>query len=203
MLAFLVSLLTFPLRLVAAVMRFPWVRWCALDRRARSPRVFTVRTANAWQAFIGPVVLMLPMPYSRVFLDGTARSAPWLLPKQSGIRAALGLTALLALTPVPVSAQVIAGSQLYFDHTAEEQAAVERYQLCVSTDCRDMGVLRVGTSDTLSFTVPSWVPRGRQDFTVRAVWKAPLTGTSAPTNVLSQTVVGGPERLRSTATATP
>jgi hypothetical protein len=119
------------------------------------------------------------------------------------LRLSLLALVLLALAPLTAFAQVIAGSQLYFDHTAEEQAAVDRYQLCVGTDCRDMGVLRVGTSDTLSFTVPSWVPRGRQDFTVRAVWKAPLTGNSAPSNALSQVVVGGPDRLRATVSATP
>lgn len=112
---------------------------------------------------------------------------------------------LLALSALTASAQVIAGTQLSFDHTAEEQAFVDRYQLCVGTDCRDVGVLRVGTSDTLTCTLPSWVPRGRQDFTVRAVWKTPLNGNtnSAPSNVLAQVVVGGPDRLRTTATAVP
>ncbi len=99
-----------------------------------------------------------------------------------------------------VSAQVIAGTTFYFDHTAEEQTFVQSYQLCVSTDCRDIGVTRVGTTVSLSFTLPAWVPKGRQDFTVRAVWKAPLVGNSAPTNTMTQIVVGGPDRLRTTLT---
>lgn len=115
----------------------------------------------------------------------------------------LALLVVALLTPTRSQAQVIAGTTLYFDHTAEEQTSVASYQLCVGSnigtaDCRDVGVTRSGTTATLTFTLPAWVPRGRQDLSVRAVWKAPLTGNSAPTNFLSQVVVGGPDRLRTT-----
>lgn len=114
---------------------------------------------------------------------------------------ALALAGLL-LAPLPATAQVIAGTSLYFDHGTEDQQQVDRYQLCVATDCRDIGVTRVDDA-SLTFTVPAWVPRGRNDFTVRAVWKAPLTGHSAPTNSLPLIVVGGPERLRTSLLVTP
>lgn len=94
--------------------------------------------------------------------------------------------------------QVITGASLFFDHTSDEQAFVQTYQVCVGTDCRDIGVTRVGTTVALAFPLPAWVPRGRRDVTVRAVWKAPLTGASEPTNVLTVVVVGKPERLRTT-----
>ena len=97
-------------------------------------------------------------------------------------------------------AQVLTGTSLYFDHSIEEQEFVSAYQLCVGgTDCRDVGVTRVGTTVTLSLTLPSWVPNGRRDFTVRAVWKTPLTGVSAPTNIYTAVVVGPPSGLRTTA----
>lgn len=100
--------------------------------------------------------------------------------------------------------QVIAGSSLYFDHTTDEQAFVAAYQLCVGgTDCREVGVTRVGTTPVLVCTIPSWVPRGRRDLTVRAMWKAPLVGSSEPSNSLSVVVVGKPERLRTTEGVTP
>lgn len=113
------------------------------------------------------------------------------------VRAALLALLLLALAS-RASGQVIAGTTLYVDHTAEEQAYVTSYQLCVATDCRDVGVTRVGTTATLALTVPAWVPRGRRDLTVRAVLKAPLTGTTSASNALSVVVVGGPDRLRTT-----
>jgi len=106
---------------------------------------------------------------------------------------------LWGVASLPAAAQVIAGTSLFFDHGAEEQAYVQTYQLCVGTDCRDIGVTRVGTTVALTCTLPAWVPKGRQDLTVRAAWKAPLVGMSAPTNVLTQIVVGGPDRLRTTA----
>lgn len=118
------------------------------------------------------------------------------------LRLAFLALVLLALAPLTASAQVIAGTSFYFDHAAEDQAQVEKYQLCVDTvtdaNCRDVGVTRVGTSEALTFTLPSWVPKGKHALSVRAVWKAPLVGTSASTNALTQNVVGGPERLRTT-----
>jgi hypothetical protein len=110
--------------------------------------------------------------------------------------------AVLALAcvglPAVAQAQVIAGTSLYVTHDAVSQAQVARYELCADTDCREIGVVRVGSTDTLALTVPAWVPPGRRELTVRAVWAAPLVGTSAPTNVLTVAVVGGPERLRTT-----
>lgn len=119
------------------------------------------------------------------------------------LRFSLLALALLVLAPLRAKAQVIAGTALFFDHSTEEQTYVQNYQLCVGTDCRDIGVTRVGTTVTLTATVPAWVPRGRSDYTVRAVWKTPLTGTSEASNALSLVVVGKPERLRTTAAVAP
>lgn len=108
-LAALVALLAPVMNMVTALWRFPWVRWRALPRSIRGPRFFTARTANAWQMFCGPLWFTVPMPYSRAFLECTRRSAPWLLPKRSGIRAALGLSVLaLLLAPLTADAQVTA-----------------------------------------------------------------------------------------------
>lgn len=120
------------------------------------------------------------------------------------------ILALLGMVVIPTQshAQVIAGTSLSFDHTAEEQTYVQSYQLCVgpvtgTSDCRDIVVTRAGTTPTLTFTLPSWAPGGNQTLSVRAVWKAPLTGNSGPSNTLSQVVVGAPTRFRTTTTATP
>lgn len=124
------------------------------------------------------------------------------------IRTVMWVLALLAcVLPTPARAQLVSGSSLYFDHASADQTFVATYQLCVGpvspTACQDVGTTRVGTTDALSFTLPAWVPKGRQDLSVRATWKAPLGGASAPTNTLSINVVGGPDRLRVTQTQTP
>jgi hypothetical protein len=117
------------------------------------------------------------------------------------LRTALLALGLLALAPLTASAQVISGSTLYFDHAAAETTFVDAYLLCVDVQtCQPVGVTRFGTSEVLTFTVPSWVPKGKHDFTIVAVWKAPLIGRSAPTNVYTDVVVGGPGRLRATET---
>lgn len=126
-------------RVISAVWRYPWVRWVRSDPRLRAaPRVFTVRNANARQVFIGPLWLSWPMPYCREFLECTARSAPWLLPKKSGIRAALGLSVLVALLTATIAeAQVINPTRVEFTVSADHnvtvlgQAAVTRYDLRV------------------------------------------------------------------------
>jgi hypothetical protein len=107
---------------------------------------------------------------------------------------------LLALASVTASAQMISGTTLYFDHAAADQAFVDSYVLCVDGSglCTAVGVTRIGTSEVLTFTLPAWAPKGKHDFTIVAVWKAPLVGRSAPTNIYTDTVVGGPGRLRST-----
>lgn len=102
---------------------------------------------------------------------------------------------LLALAPLTAHAQLQAGSSLFFDHSAEDRADTEKYQICVDsvTDatCRDVSVLRVGTTDTYSLTLPGFVARGNRTLQVRAVGFGD-TGASAGSNTLSVRVIGKP-----------
>lgn len=93
----ILALLALLVSFVRALFRYHWVRWVSLPRSLRGPRIFTCRIANAFQVFIGPLWISVPMPWSRVMLDSYARSSPWLLPEKSGIRTALGFCLLLAL----------------------------------------------------------------------------------------------------------
>lgn len=122
-------------RVMMALIRWPWVRWRHSSALPRAPKVFTVRMANAWAWYLGPLVLSVPMPYSRVFLDCTARSAPWMLPKKSGIRAALGLSLLLALVgaasaeaQTQVPSPTPPSTRIYWDH---DGVNTDRYLLIV------------------------------------------------------------------------
>lgn len=125
------------------------------------------------------------------------------------LRTSLLTLALLALTALTASAQQVqSGTSLFFDHPATDQEFVQTYQLCIDAApsspnldalCQNIGVTRPDAAGVpVKFTMPDGVPRGRHDFTVRAVWKAPFTGASALSNALSLVVVGGPDRLRTT-----
>jgi hypothetical protein len=112
-LALLATLLAF----VRALCGYHWVRWVPPVPGVRGPRVFSCRIANAYQVFIGPLWLSCPMPWSRVMLESYQRSSPWLLPKTSGIRAALGFCLAWALVVAPPSAQAQAVTYLDRDST--------------------------------------------------------------------------------------
>lgn len=78
------------MRVLRALWRYHWIRWWP-RRPNLGPWFFTCRMANARSWHFGALVITIPLPWSRVFLEGTALSAPWMLPKRSGIRTALGL----------------------------------------------------------------------------------------------------------------
>jgi hypothetical protein len=101
----------------------------------------------------------------------------------------MGLTLLLAM-------QVVTGTTFSFDHDPASAADTLRYELCVDVvsdaTCQTVAVLRVGTTDTYSFTLPATVPRGNRTLSVRAVGLAG-SGTSGPSNALTQRVIGRPD----------
>lgn len=112
------------------------------------------------------------------------------------LRTTLLALVVLAVTSLTAAAQqVIAGSTFSFEHDAESAADTERYELCVDavTDptCQTVAVLRVGTTDTYTFTLPATVARGNRTLSVRAVGRL-NTGTSGPSNAVSVRVVGRP-----------
>lgn len=109
------------------------------------------------------------------------------------LRTSLLACVLLAFAPLTAHAQqAIAGSTFYFDHDGVD---TEKYQLCVDavtdTACQDIGVTKVGTSQTYSFTLPAWVPRGNRALSVRAIGLLD-TGPSGPSNTLAVRVIGKP-----------
>jgi hypothetical protein len=106
------------------------------------------------------------------------------------------MLALFLLVPSAAGAQVQVGTTFKFDHDPESALDTEKYQLCVDgvSDilCRDIAVLREEGTNTYSFSLPSWTPKGNRTFAVRAVGKLSL-GTSGPSNTVSERVMGKPE----------
>jgi hypothetical protein len=92
--------------------------------------------------------------------------------------------------------QVITGTTFYFDHDAQSAADTQFYELCVDgvsdAQCDTVAVLRLGTTNTYQFTLPSTVSRGNRTLAVRAVGLLG-TGVSGPSNTLNQRVVGRPD----------
>lgn len=103
----------------------------------------------------------------------------------------LAFSALTAHGQTPVQT----GTTFAFDHDAASAADTARYELCVDTvsdaTCVTVGVVRVGTSDSYQFTLPSTVARGNRSLSVRAVGLLD-TGASGPSNVVPTRVVGKP-----------
>jgi len=122
------------------------------------------------------------------------------------VRLALFTLAVLALTALTSHAQMVAGTSAFFDHDAASAEFVDGYDLCVDVvsdpTCKPVGTVRAATGDLVTLTLPTWVPKGKHDLWIRARWKTPLTGASQ-TNSINRVIVGGPDRLRTTETATP
>jgi len=128
---------------------------------------------------------------------------------RSILSALVCVVAALFGAPAPAHAQDFAGTPYWFDHDAVSAEYVETYQLCVDAvsdaACQAIGTVRIpatGVTDSLTFTLPPWVPNGRRELWVRAKWKAPFTGYSAPTNSLVRNIVGPPRDFRTTAAST-